>query len=136
MTAYFTYADICITRSQWVKHIDELYIAATPMFHNGDVIVGAIASQITSPVIIYSFYSGADQRKYQSSESLAFVRRIHRRPVNSPHKWPVTRKMFPFDDVIMQSLSRNKRRADKPLPEPMTTETIDICVTIYCGISM
>ena len=26
---------------------------------------------------------------------------IHRRPVNSPHKWPVTRKMFPFDDVIM-----------------------------------
>ena len=24
-------------------------------------------------------------------------------PVNSPHKWPVTRKMFPFDDVIMFS---------------------------------
>ena len=24
-------------------------------------------------------------------------------PVNSPHKWPVTRKMFPFDDVIMRS---------------------------------
>ena len=22
-------------------------------------------------------------------------------PVNSPHKWSVTRKMFPFDDVIM-----------------------------------
>ena len=30
-----------------------------------------------------------------------FVRGIHRAPVNSPHKWPVTRKMFPFDDVIM-----------------------------------
>ena len=43
----------------------------------------------------------AHQRKYQSSASLAFVRGIHRRPVNSPHKWPVTRKMFPFDDVIM-----------------------------------
>ena len=26
---------------------------------------------------------------------------IHRGPVNSPHKWPVTRKMLPFDDVIM-----------------------------------
>ena len=26
---------------------------------------------------------------------------IHRAPVNSPHKWPVSRKMFPFDDVIM-----------------------------------
>ena len=40
-------------------------------------------------------------RKHQSSASLAFVRGIHRRPVNSPHKGPVTRKMFPFDDVIM-----------------------------------
>ena len=45
--------------------------------------------------------SGADQRKHQSSASLAFVRGIHRWPVNSPHKGPVTRKMFPFDDVIM-----------------------------------
>ena len=25
----------------------------------------------------------------------------HRWSMNSPHKWPVTRKMFPFDDVIM-----------------------------------
>ena len=64
--------------------------------------MGAIASQITSLAIVYSaFYSGADQRKHQSSASLAFVRGIHRGPVNSPHKWPETRKMFPFDDVIM-----------------------------------
>ena len=35
--------------------------------------------------------------------SLAFVRGIHRGAVNSPHKWPVTRKMFPFDDVIMKT---------------------------------
>ena len=47
-------------------------------------------------------YSNADHRKHQSSASLAFVRGIHRGPVNSPHKWPVTRKMFPFDDVIMK----------------------------------
>ena len=39
------------------------------------------------------------RRKYQSSASLAFVRGNHRRPVNSPHKWPVTRRMFSFDDV-------------------------------------
>ena len=45
--------------------------------------------------------TGADQRKHQSSASLAFVRGIRRGPVNSPHKWPVTRKRFPFDDVIM-----------------------------------
>ena len=64
----------------------------------------AIASQITSLAIVYLIlYSGTDQRKHQSSASLAFVRGIHRRPVNSPHKWSVTRKMFPFDDVIMDS---------------------------------
>ena len=70
--------------------------------HYNDVIMEAIASQITSLTIIYSIvYSDADQRKHQSSASLAFVWGIHRGPVNSPHKWPVTRKMFPFDDVIM-----------------------------------
>ena len=67
--------------------------------------MGTIASQITTPMIVYStIYSDADQRKHQSSASLAFVRGIHRGPVNSPHKWPVTRKMFPFDDVIMQGV--------------------------------
>ena len=60
-----------------------------------------VASQITSLTIAHStVYSGADQRNHQSSVSLAFVQGIHRGPVNSPHKWPVTRKMFPFDDVI------------------------------------
>ena len=62
----------------------------------------AMASQITSLTIVYLIvYSGTDQIKYQSSTSLAFVWGIHRGPVNSPHKGPVTRKMFPFDDVIM-----------------------------------
>ena len=71
--------------------------------HYGDVVMSAIASQITSLAIVYStVYLDADQRKHQSSASLAFVRGIHRGPVNSPHKWTVTRKMFPFDDVIMQ----------------------------------
>ena len=70
--------------------------------HYNDVIMTRIASQITSLTVVYSIvYSGADQRKHQSSASLAFVRGIHRGPVNSPHKGPVTRKMFPFDDVIM-----------------------------------
>ena len=36
---------------------------------------------------------------------MAFVRGIHRGPVNSPHKWPVTREMFPFDDVTMTMLN-------------------------------
>ena len=73
--------------------------------HNyNDVIMSTMASQITRLTIVYSSaYSGTDQRKHQSSASLAFVRGIHRRPVNSPHKGPVTRKMLPFDDVIMYS---------------------------------
>ena len=66
------------------------------------IVMGTLASQITSLTIVYStVYSGADQRKHQRSASLAFVRGIHRGPVNIPHQWPVTRKMFPFDDVIM-----------------------------------
>ena len=59
--------------------------------------MGAMASQMTSLTIVYStVYSGVEHRKHQSSTSLAT-----RWPVNSPHKCPVTRKMFPFDDVIM-----------------------------------
>ena len=66
--------------------------------------MGAISSQITSLTIVYlTVNSDADHRKHQSSASLAFVQGIHRGPVNSPHKWPVARKMFPFDDVIMQN---------------------------------
>ena len=69
-----------------------------------DVIMRAIVSQITSLTIVYSFvYSDTDERIYQSSASLAFVRGIHRGPVNSPPKWPVKRKMFPFDDAMMIS---------------------------------
>ena len=64
--------------------------------------MSAIASQIIGvSIVCLTVCSGANQRKHQSSASLAFVRGIHRWPVNSPHKGPVTRKMFPFDDVIM-----------------------------------
>ena len=83
---------------------------ATLVHYNG-VIMGAMVSQITSLMIVDSaVYSGADQRKHQSSASLAFVRGIHRWTVNSSHNWPVTLKMFPFDDVIMCGLvpSNNK----------------------------
>ena len=70
--------------------------------HYNDVLTGAMASQITSLTIVFStVYLDTDQRKHQISASLAFVWGTHRRRVNFPHKWPVTRKMFPFDDVIM-----------------------------------
>ena len=66
--------------------------------HYCDVSMGAKASQITSLTIVYStVYSGTDQRKHQSSTSLALG-----------HKGPVTRKMIPFDDVIMQYVDRGQ----------------------------
>ena len=73
--------------------------------------MGAMASQVTSLTTVYStVYSGADQRKQQCSASLAFVRGIHRSPVNSPHKEPVTREMFPFDDVFMLGICKGWRQ--------------------------
>ena len=78
------------------------YIIDNFKWHYSDVIISAMASQITNLTIVYStVYSGAGQRKHQSFASLAFVWGIHQWPVNSRHKRPVTRKMFPFDDVIM-----------------------------------
>ena len=65
--------------------------------------MSAMASQITCVTFVYSTIClCAYQRKHQSSASLAFVRGIHRWSVNSPHKGSVTRKRFPFDDVIIE----------------------------------
>ena len=99
------------------------------IWHNGDVIMGAIASQITSLSIVYStVYSDADQRKHQSSASLVFVWGIHQGPVNSPHKWPVTRKMFPFDDVIMNYKSSPARTKGLCNSINIVGDCLSICV--------
>ena len=75
-------------------------------YHYSDAIMSAMVSQITGISVVYSSVcSDADQRKCQRSASLAFVRGIRRSPEDSPHKGSVTRKMFPFDDVIM--ITRN-----------------------------
>ena len=88
------------------KYNDISYDYEKTEFHYSVVIMGTMASQINSLTIIYlTVYSGADQGKHQSSASLAFVLGIHREPVISPHKWPVTRKIFPFDDVILMTSS-------------------------------
>ena len=74
--------------------------------------MGAISSQITSLMIVYSTVnSDADQRKQQSSASLAFVQGIHRGPVNSPHKWPVTARVG-----LVEVLVEDKNTFIKPLP--------------------
>ena len=95
--------------------------------HNNDVIMSAMASQVTSLTIVCStVYSGADRRKHQSSTSRAFVRGIHRWPVNSPHKGPVTRKTFPLDDVIMGPWSPLLMRKDLYIV-PLTIRLIFCC---------
>ena len=72
------------------------------MSHYTDIIMGTIASQITSLTIgLLNHLFKRRSKKTSKLRSLAFVWGIHRGPVNSPHKWPVTRKMFPFDDIIM-----------------------------------
>ena len=73
-------------------------------FHYNDVIMRAMASQITGISIVCS----TDQRKYQSSASLAFVQRTHQWLVNSTHKRPVTQKMFPFDDIMFRPQHVNR----------------------------
>ena len=95
-----TWKFVCIWRARGHSlHDDEILWEC---FHYGDVIMNAMASQITSLTIVYStVYSDADQRKHQRSASLTFVQWIRWWPVNSLHKGPVTQKMFPFDDVIM-----------------------------------
>ena len=82
--------DLCTTL--WLK-----------LSHYTDVTMSVMASQITGASMVCSTVGSgaADQRKYQSSAALAFVRVIHLWPVNSPHKGLVTRKMFPFNDVII-----------------------------------
>ena len=88
--------------SLWKSAANWAVIVCCWCFRYSDVIMGTMASQITSLTIVYStVYSSAHQRKHQSIASQAFVRGIHRWPVNFPHKWPVTRKMFLFDDVII-----------------------------------
>ena len=78
---------------------------STSLYHHEVPRQGGLFQNVATSLTVEAVYSGADQRKHQSSASLAFVRGIHRWPVNSSHKCPVTRKMFPLDDVIMRWLS-------------------------------
>ena len=72
-------------------------LANLKMIHYSDVIIRAMASRLlTQP-----FVQAQINENILSTISLAFVRGIHRWPVNSPHKGPITRKMFPFSDVTI-----------------------------------
>ena len=98
----------CSSKFPWSSVVSYIGVNCKLSFHHNDVIMGSMASQIACFSIVYSaVYSGSDQRKYQSPASLAFVR-----TGIFPAKMPTTRKMFPFDDVVMQNgrLSLEKSR--------------------------
>ena len=70
------------------------------------------------------------------------MRVIHRWPVNSPHKWPVTRKMFPFDDIIMRCVKWRwvsvYHMATAPCPKSWwrhQMETFSMLLALCAGIS-
>ena len=103
MTFTWCHFDKRCSNKQRLKWVWNLHIKFHS--HYGDAIMSPMASQTTSLTIVSSnVYAGANQ----SSMSLAFVQGIHRWPVNSPHKEPVTQKMFPFDDIIMYNPEANE----------------------------
>ena len=57
-------------------------------------------------------------KKTSKVRVLAFVKGIHRWPVNSLHKGPVTRKLLTFDDVIMVVLINLTTWFDVMWPDP------------------
>ena len=108
-----------------------MHILVTQPQHHSDIIMSAVPSQITSVSIVYSTVcSGTDQRKHQSSASLAFVRVIHQWPVNSLHKGPVTRKMLLFDDIIVNEMLHYNDVIMSQLVSQITSLTI-VYSTVY-----
>ena len=128
---------------EWSLHLSLLLLVIPLHFkrhsmrfnHHHDVIMSAMASQITGVSIVCSaVYSGADQRKHQSSASLAFVRGIHRWPVDSPHNGPATRKMFPFDGVIMNHVECIEWQGTMMLYQSWFTLTDHSKKVFMCGV--
>ena len=96
MVYYFVYC-------QFTSY-NQTFINSVRLEHYIDVIMTTMASQITSLTVLYStVYSDADQRKHQSSASLAFVWKIHQDPGEFPAQMASYADMFPFDDVIRVS---------------------------------
>ena len=81
-------------------------------------------------IVKSTVYSGVNKRKHQSSALLAFLRGIHRWPVNSSHKGPVTRKMFPLDDVIMGKYTPETRACNR-IVKLCTTFKALLCSRIF-----
>ena len=92
--------------SSWWRHQMETFAAFLSICAgnslDNDVIMSAMASQITSRLFTQAFIRRRSTKTSKLRVTGFCVRGIHQWPVNSPHQAPITRKMFPFDDVIME----------------------------------
>ena len=93
--------------------------------------------------IIWNFHLTRRSRKWQTESGVGqrlfpsctgFVRGIHRWLVNSPHKGPVTRKLFTFDDVIMKSSNCTHVHQALPLVQYYNFHVNDACLCATCEI--
>ena len=101
--------NICLILGLWRWENNHTNISFR-LIHYNDVIMSAMGYQITGLTIVSSAVCwGADQRKRQSSASLAFVRGIRRWSVVSPHKETVTRKTF--SAIVVENVSLKLRLA-------------------------
>ena len=126
---YNTHVETVFTRYELLIFVFNKYYNAFQ--HYSDVIMSAIAPQIPGVLIIYSIVC-SDQRKHQSSAALAFVRGIHRWPVNSPHKWQVTRKCLHLmtSSWVLCVLS-SRKHTTQPYTE-IKCILVDIGDTLQC----
>ena len=99
--------------------------------HYSNVIMSPMTSQITKLTVVCSnIYSGADERKHQSSASLVFVRGIHGWPVNFPHKGPV--KLF---HLMLSSWAKaiySDRNTRHPVANKMSVKPAPLCEWMAC----
>ena len=95
-----------------------------------DAIMSTMTSQITGVLIVcLTICSEADQRKHQRSVSLAYVRGIHRWPMDSFHKGLVKRKIFPFGGVMML-WNQHPRKGIQYIPRNMHTAFALLCFVV------
>ena len=72
--------------------------------------MAVMASQINANrLFVQQIVKGNSRGHVKTPHDWAFVMGIRRRPVDSPHKWPVTRNAFPWYDVFMCSIINTGR---------------------------
>ena len=109
MAAHIWPQALCIVSGRESTVLTNRFVKEDPFLqpHYSDVIMSVMASQITGFSTVYSIVcSSADQRKHQSSASLAFGGGNSPVTIEFPTQRPVTQTMFPFDYVIMHSIWR------------------------------